>query len=85
MSPVLRKTLVPQRLRLLRHASRRVTDANRLLSMKGTKRERSKPLHARFASRARQTVEDEIIQFLECCSGTFDLYGEIATGDAFIR
>jgi len=26
-----------------------------------------------------------IIQFLERCSGTFDLYGEIANVDAFIR
>jgi hypothetical protein len=31
------------------------------------------------------SVEEEIIQFLERCSSTFDLYGEIATGDAFIR
>ena len=31
------------------------------------------------------SVEEEIIQFLESRSGTFDLYGEIATGDAFIR
>ncbi len=30
-------------------------------------------------------VEEEIIQFLEHCSGTFDLHGEIANGDAFIR
>ena len=28
-------------------------------------------------------VEEQIIRFLECRSGTFDLYGEIATGDAF--
>ena len=31
------------------------------------------------------SIEEEIIQFLERCSGTFDLYGEIANGDAFIR
>jgi len=31
------------------------------------------------------SVEEEIIQFLERRSGTFDLYGEIANGDAFIR
>jgi hypothetical protein len=31
------------------------------------------------------SVEEEIIQFLERCSGTFDLCGEVATGDAFIR
>jgi hypothetical protein len=31
------------------------------------------------------TVEAEIIAFLERCPGTFDLYGEIANGDAFIR
>jgi hypothetical protein len=30
-------------------------------------------------------VEEEIIQFLESRSGTFDLDGEIATGDTFIR
>ena len=30
-------------------------------------------------------VEEQIIRFLERRSGTFDLYGEIATGDAFIR
>jgi hypothetical protein len=30
-------------------------------------------------------IEEEIIRFLERCSGTFDLYGEIATNDAFIR
>jgi hypothetical protein len=30
------------------------------------------------------SVEEEIIQFLES-RGTFDLNGEIATGDAFIR
>jgi hypothetical protein len=30
-------------------------------------------------------VEEQIIRFLECRSGTFDLYGEIATGDAYIR
>jgi hypothetical protein len=32
-----------------------------------------------------ESVEEEIIQFLERRSGTFDLHGEIATGDAFIR
>jgi hypothetical protein len=31
------------------------------------------------------SVEEDIIQFLERCSGTFELHGEIATGDAFIR
>jgi hypothetical protein len=31
------------------------------------------------------SVEEEIIHFLESRSGTFDLYGEIAIGDAFIR
>jgi hypothetical protein len=31
------------------------------------------------------SVEEEIIQFLERRSGTFDLYGEIANSDAFIR
>jgi len=31
------------------------------------------------------SVEQDIIQFLDRCSGTFDLHGEIATGDAFIR
>lgn len=31
------------------------------------------------------SVEVEIIQFLERCAGGFDLYGEIATGDAVIR
>jgi hypothetical protein len=30
-------------------------------------------------------VEEEIIRFLERCPGTFDLYGGIATSDAFIR
>jgi hypothetical protein len=31
------------------------------------------------------SVEEEIIQFLESRPGTFDLEGEIANGDAFIR
>jgi hypothetical protein len=31
------------------------------------------------------SVEEEIIHFLESRSGTFDLYGEIANADAFIR
>ena len=31
------------------------------------------------------TVEEEIIQFLERRAGTFDVYGEIANSDAFIR
>jgi hypothetical protein len=31
------------------------------------------------------SVEEDIIQFLERCSGTFDLHGEIANADAFIR
>jgi hypothetical protein len=31
------------------------------------------------------SVEEEIVQFLERCSGTFDLQGQIATGDVFIR
>jgi len=30
-------------------------------------------------------VEEEIIQFLEHRAGTFDVYGQIANGDAFIR
>ena len=30
------------------------------------------------------SVEEDIIQFLERCSGTFDLHGEIANADAFI-
>jgi hypothetical protein len=30
-------------------------------------------------------VEEEIIQFLERRAGTFDVCGQIATGDAFIR
>ena len=30
-------------------------------------------------------VEEEIIRFLEGRSGTFDVYGQIANGDAFIR
>lgn len=30
-------------------------------------------------------VEEEIIQFLERRAGTFDVYGQIANGDAFIR
>ena len=30
-------------------------------------------------------VEEEIIQFLERRAGTFDLCGQIANGDAFIR
>jgi hypothetical protein len=30
-------------------------------------------------------IEEQIIRFLERRSGTFDLYGEIATGDAYIR
>jgi hypothetical protein len=31
------------------------------------------------------SVEEDIIQFLERCSGTFDLHGEIVNADAFIR
>ena len=31
------------------------------------------------------SVEEEIIQFLERRAGTFDVYGQIANGDAFIR
>jgi hypothetical protein len=31
------------------------------------------------------TVEEEIIRFLEHRAGTFDVYGQIANGDAFIR
>ena len=31
------------------------------------------------------SVEEDIIQFLERCSGTFDLHGSIANADAFIR
>jgi hypothetical protein len=30
-------------------------------------------------------IEEEIIQFLERRVGTFDVYGQIANGDAFIR
>ena len=30
-------------------------------------------------------VEEEIIQFLEHRAGAFDVYGQIANGDAFIR
>jgi len=30
-------------------------------------------------------VDEEIIEFVERCSGTFDLYGEITNRDAFIR
>jgi hypothetical protein len=30
-------------------------------------------------------VEEEIIRFLERRAGTFDVYGQIANGDAFIR
>jgi hypothetical protein len=30
-------------------------------------------------------VEEEIIRFLEGRSGTFDVYGQIANGDEFIR
>jgi hypothetical protein len=30
-------------------------------------------------------VEEEIIRFLEHRAGTFDVYGQIANGDAFIR
>jgi hypothetical protein len=30
-------------------------------------------------------VEEKIIQFLERRAGTFDVYGQIATSDAFIR
>jgi hypothetical protein len=32
-----------------------------------------------------ESVEEEIMQFLEQRAGTFDLYGEIESGDAFIR
>jgi len=31
------------------------------------------------------TIEEAIIQFLESRAGTFDVYGQIATGDAFMR
>ena len=31
------------------------------------------------------SLEEKIIQSLERCSGTFDLHGEIANADAFIR
>jgi hypothetical protein len=30
-------------------------------------------------------VDEEIIEFVERCSGTFDLFGEITDRDAFIR
>ena len=30
-------------------------------------------------------VEEEILRFLERRAGTFDVYGQIANGDAFIR
>ncbi len=30
-------------------------------------------------------VEEEIVRFLEHRAGTFDVYGQIANGDAFIR
>ena len=30
-------------------------------------------------------VEEEIVQFLERRAGAFDVYGQIANGDAFIR
>jgi hypothetical protein len=30
-------------------------------------------------------VEEEILQFLEPRAGTFDVHGQIANGDAFIR
>ena len=30
-------------------------------------------------------IEEEIIQFLERRAGTFDVHGQIANGDAFIR
>jgi hypothetical protein len=32
-----------------------------------------------------ETVEEEMIEFLEQRVGTFDLYGEIESGDAFVR
>jgi hypothetical protein len=32
-----------------------------------------------------ETVEEEIIQFLERRAGTFDVHGEIANSDAFVR
>ena len=30
-------------------------------------------------------VEEQMLQFLELRAGTFDVYGQIANGDAFIR
>jgi hypothetical protein len=32
-----------------------------------------------------ESVEEEMIEFLEQRVGTFDLYGEIETGDGFVR
>jgi hypothetical protein len=32
-----------------------------------------------------ESVEEEMIEFLEERVGTFDLYGEIESGDAFVR
>ena len=32
-----------------------------------------------------ESVEEEAIEFLEQRVGTFDLYGEIESGDAFVR
>jgi hypothetical protein len=32
-----------------------------------------------------ESVEEEMIEFLEQRVGTFDLYGEIESGDAFVR
>ena len=32
-----------------------------------------------------ESVEEEIIQFLERRAGTFDVFGQIANGDAFMR
>jgi hypothetical protein len=32
-----------------------------------------------------ERVEEEMIEFLEQRVGTFDLYGEIESGDAFVR
>jgi len=32
-----------------------------------------------------ESVEEEMMEFLEQRVGTFDLYGEIESGDAFVR
>ena len=39
------------------------------------------PPFARFD----ESVEEEMIEFLEQRVGTFDLYGEVESGDAFVR